>query len=185
MGKDLERRNARTVLSLVGVVGFMLGLSFAAVPLYDLFCRVTGFGGTTRVAEALPERVLEREVRVRFDAGVNQSIPWQFRPEVREVAVRPGEPMIVNYVVRNPTDRRMVGTATYNVTPDKAGIYFNKLQCFCFTEQPLDPGEEMVMPVVFFVDPAIADDRRMEDVTTITLSYTFFRAAADQVADAR
>jgi cytochrome c oxidase assembly protein subunit 11 len=178
----LRRRNVTVMLSLVGLVGFMTGLSFAAVPLYDLFCRVTGFGGTTQVATALPERVVDRQVRVRFNADVNGQLGWAFRPEVREVTVRPGEPTTVLYVAQNTSKAPVVGTATYNVTPEKAGIHFAKIQCFCFTEQLLQPGERIEMPVTFFVDPSIADDPKMGDVTTITLSYTFFRAASQQAA---
>jgi cytochrome c oxidase assembly protein subunit 11 len=180
--RSLHRRNVAVMLSLVGLVGFMTGLSFAAVPLYDLFCRVTGFGGTTQVATALPDRVLDRTIRVRFNADVNGQLDWVFRPEVREVTVRPGEPTTVLYVAQNVSKVPLVGTASYNVTPDKAGIHFAKIQCFCFTEQLLAPGERIEMPVTFFVDPTIADDPRMADVTTITLSYTFFRAASQQAA---
>jgi cytochrome c oxidase assembly protein subunit 11 len=180
--RTLRRRNVTVMLSLVGLVGFMTGLSFAAVPLYDLFCRVTGFGGTTQVASALPERVVDREIRVRFNADVNGQLGWTFRPDVREVSLRPGEPTTVTYVAQNTSRSSVVGTATYNVTPDRAGIHFAKIQCFCFTEQLLRPGERIEMPVTFFVDPAIADDPKMADVTTITLSYTFFRAADQQAA---
>jgi cytochrome c oxidase assembly protein subunit 11 len=178
----LHRRNVTVMLSLVGLVGFMTGLSFAAVPLYDLFCRVTGFGGTTQVATALPGRVVDRQVHVRFNADVSGQLGWTFRPEVREVTVRPGEPTTVLYVAQNTSKAPVVGTATYNVTPEKAGIHFAKIQCFCFTEQLLQPGERIEMPVTFFVDPAIADDPKMGDVTTITLSYTFFRATDQQAA---
>jgi cytochrome c oxidase assembly protein subunit 11 len=178
----LRRRNVTVMLSLVGLVGFMTGLSFAAVPLYDLFCRVTGFGGTTQVATALPGRVVDRQVHVRFNADVSGQLGWTFRPEVREVTVRPGEPTTVLYVAQNTSKAPVVGTATYNVTPEKAGIHFAKIQCFCFTEQLLQPGERIEMPVTFFVDPAIADDPKMGDVTTITLSYTFFRATDQQAA---
>jgi cytochrome c oxidase assembly protein subunit 11 len=180
--RSLHQRNVVVMLSLLGLVGFMTGLSFAAVPLYDLFCRVTGFGGTTQVATALPDRVLDRTIRVRFNADVNGQLDWVFRPEVREVTVRPGEPTTVLYVAQNVSKVPLVGTASYNVTPDKAGIHFAKIQCFCFTEQLLAPGERIEMPVTFFVDPTIADDIRMADVTTITLSYTFFRAASQQAA---
>lgn len=178
----LRRRNVTVMLSLLGLVGFMTGLSFAAVPLYDMFCRITGFGGTTQVATSLPERVVDRQIRIRFNADVNGQLDWSFKPEVRELTVRPGEPTTVMYVAQNTSRTPLVGTATYNVTPDKAGIYFAKIQCFCFTEQLLQPGEKIEMPVTFFVEPSIADDRKMEDVTTITLSYTFFRAASQQAA---
>ncbi len=179
MRPEMQRRNRRVMLSCVVLVAGMLGLSFAAVPLYDLFCRVTGFGGTTRVAEATPTQVLERTMKIRFNSDVNRSLDWQFRPEVNEVSVKVGETGMVAYHAKNTGDAAVVGTATYNVTPHKAGIYFNKVQCFCFTEQRLEPGQSVEMPVMFFVDPAIADDPNLADVHTITLSYTFFRARSD------
>jgi cytochrome c oxidase assembly protein subunit 11 len=174
--QELGRRNARMAVKLGAVVAGMVGLSFASVPLYDLFCRVTGFGGTTMVAEKAPDKALERVVTVRFNADVNSSIHWDFRPDTHAVDVRVGEAMTVAYRAKNLEDRAVIGTATYNVTPEKAGQYFNKIQCFCFTEQKLEPGQSIDMPVNFYVDPAMADDPNMADVKTITLSYTFFRA---------
>ncbi len=174
--QDLGRRNARMAVKLGAVVAGMVGLSFASVPLYDLFCRVTGFGGTTMVAEKAPDKALERVVTVRFNADVNSSIHWDFRPDTHAVDVRVGEAMTIAYRAKNLEDRAVIGTATYNVTPEKAGQYFNKIQCFCFTEQKLEPGQSIDMPVNFYVDPAMADDPNMADVKTITLSYTFFRA---------
>ena len=170
----MKRANARTGLLLAGVVVSMVGMSFAAVPLYDLFCRVTGFGGTTQVAEQASSEVLERTVKVRFNADVNYDMPWAFAPETREVEVKIGEEQLVFYHARNEAARPLTGVASYNVTPAKAGVYFNKVACFCFNEQRLAPGEEIEMGVYFFVDPAMADDPGMDDVTTITLSYTFF-----------
>lgn len=175
----MRRRNLAVMVGLVGMVAGMTGLSFAAVPLYDMFCRVTGFGGTTQVADAPAGRVLQRRIRIRFNADVNQDLPWEFRPEVREVALNVGESALVSYQTRNLSDQPVVGQAVYNVTPQKAGYYFNKVQCFCFEEQRLEPGQTVDMPVYFFVDPAIADDPNLNDVNTITLSYTFFRSAAD------
>lgn len=179
---DTGRRNARMALGLTGLVAGMIGLSFAAVPLYDLFCRVTGFGGTTQVAEGYADRVLDRTVTVRFNADVNNTLPWEFRPAQTAMDVKVGEAMLTAYHAKNVSDAPIVGTATYNVTPAKAGIYFNKIQCFCFTEQVLTPGQAVEMPVYFFVDPAIADDPNMADVTTITLSYTFFKAPDQSAA---
>ncbi|MFC7334300.1 cytochrome c oxidase assembly protein [Rhodocista pekingensis] len=170
------RRNRVMAAALGGVVAGMVGLSFAAVPLYDLFCRVTGFGGTPQVAQGPAGRVLDRTMTIRFNADVNRSLPWGFRPAVNTTEVRVGEPALTTFHARNDGAVPVVGTATYNVTPDKAGIYFNKIQCFCFTEQRLEPGQEIDMPVYFYVDPAIADDPGMADVHTITLSYTFFKA---------
>lgn len=179
---DLGRRNARMAVKLGVVVGCMVGLSFASVPLYDLFCRVTGFGGTTMVAQSAPEKALERVVTVRFNADVNNSINWEFKPDTHAVDVHVGEAMTIAYRARNLEDRAVIGTATYNVTPEKAGQYFNKIQCFCFTEQKLEPGQSIDMPVNFYVDPAMAADPEMADVKTITLSYTFFRAADQSAA---
>lgn len=178
------RRNARMAAVLGGLVAFMVGLSFAAVPLYDLFCRVTGFGGTTQVAAKMADHVVDRTLTIRFNADVNHGLPWHFRPAQTSMVVKAGEPAQTTFHARNDSNQTLVGTATYNVTPDKAGIFFNKVQCFCFTEQVLKPGESIDMPVYFFVDPAIADDPKMKDVTTITLSYTFF-LAPDQSAAAR
>ena len=176
-----SRRNGRTALVLSAVVAGMVGLSFASVPLYRLFCQVTGFGGTTQVAEAAPGAgVSERVIKVRFNADVDPELPWAFQPVEREVALRVGEPGLAYYKARNLSDRPVVGTATYNVTPLKAGYYFNKVQCFCFKEQRLEPGEAMDMPVSFFVDPEILEDRNLDDVKTITLSYTFFRQDDDE-----
>ncbi|MBX3498812.1 MAG: cytochrome c oxidase assembly protein [Alphaproteobacteria bacterium] len=161
----------------------MLGLAFASVPLYELFCRVTGFGGTTQVATSAPDRVLERTMRVRFDASMDGNLPWKFEPLQREVTVRLGEEKLVFYRATNVSQRPIVGTSTYNVLPDIAGQWFNKIQCFCFTEQLLMPGQSIEMPVVFFVDPDMAKERRYDGVSTITLSYTFFEARTDKARD--
>lgn len=173
------RSNARLALTLAGVVFGMVGLSFAMVPLYQLFCQVTGWGGTTQVAETLPETVSDRTIAVRFNADVNEKLPWSFGPVQREVEVKVGENRLAFYRAKNVGERPVVGTATFNVTPLKAGQYFSKVACFCFTEQKLEPGQEIDMPVSFFVDPAILDDPNLDDVKTITLSYTFFRDLDD------
>lgn len=179
----LARRNRRMLVGALAVVAGMVGLSFAAVPLYQVFCKATGFGGTTQVATKGADRIVDRTVTVRFDAEVNRELPWQFRPVQNAVQVKLGEVREIRYHAKNLSDKALVGTATFNVTPDKAGIYFNKIQCFCFTRQRLEPGQELDMPVTFFVDPSLADDPHMKDVATITLSYTFF-LAADQTAAA-
>jgi cytochrome c oxidase assembly protein subunit 11 len=176
MNEQVRRRNRVVLVSLLALVAGMVGLAYASVPLYALFCRVTGFGGTTQRAEAAPGTVLERKVTVRFNADVNGGLPWSFRPNQREVTVRLGETALVSYHAENRGTQPVTGTAVFNVTPDKAGIHFNKIECFCFTEQVLQPGQSIDMPVAFFVDPAAATDVNMEDVKTITLSYTFFRA---------
>ena len=172
-------KNAKVAVALVSVVFGMVGLSFAAVPLYDLFCRVTGFGGTTQVAEAMPEEMGARQVTVRFDALVDEKLPWDFGPEERSVTLVPGEPGLVFYTAENTAEMPTVGTAVFNVTPAKAGRYFHKVQCFCFEEQELAQGEATRMGVSFYVDPAIEEDPATADVTTITLSYTFFRDLED------
>jgi cytochrome c oxidase assembly protein subunit 11 len=184
------RSHRRTVLPLVMVVVGMGCLAFASVPLYRLFCQVTGFGGTTQRAEVAPAPVQgpggERVITVRFDATV-ADVPWTFEPVQRAVAVKVGETALIAYRAHNRSRVDIVGTATFNVSPPKAGQYFDKLQCFCFSEQTLRAGETVDMPVSFFVDPAILTDRNLDDVTTITLSYTFFRAknqATDRVATA-
>ncbi len=169
-----SRRRTATALILGGVVCGMVGLAFGAVPLYKLFCQVTGFGGTTQVAEEAPVEIGERVVTVRFNADTARDLPWHFKPEQREIQVRVGEMAMAFYNAVNQSDRALIGTSTFNVTPVKAGAYFNKIECFCFEEQLLAPGERADFPVSFFVDPDIVEDRRLDDVTTITLSYTFF-----------
>ena len=180
--QDNERRargNRRMGLALGLVVLGMVGLSFAAVPLYQLFCQVTGYGWTTQVAEQLPDEPLERTIKVRFNADINPALPWRFQPEQREVEVKIGEPTLVFYSARNLAARETHGTAVFNVTPLKAGEYFQKVDCFCFTEQTLAAGERVDMGVSFFIDPSIVDDESMDSVETITLSYTFFQDLKD------
>ena len=169
---------AVTVLALIAVLGGMTTLVAYAVPLYRLFCEVTGFGGTTQraAAGAGATETVERVVTVRFNADIDPALPWSFRPVQREVEVRVGEPQLVYYRAESRADAPVTGTATFNVTPAKAGQYFVKTECFCFTEQTLAAGEGVDMPVQFYIDPRIAGDRNAGDVTTITLSYTFFRA---------
>lgn len=168
------RDNRRTALYASGIIVFMLGLTAASVPLYDLFCRVTGFGGTTQVAEAAPDQVTDHIVRVSFNADREPDLPWRFQPMQRHMDVRVGENHLAFYVAENRSDHPVVGRAVYNVTPHKIGGYFAKVHCFCFEEQLLQPGERIEMPVSFFVDPAMLDDESTEGVREITLSYTFF-----------
>ena len=173
-------RNARLAWRLVAVVGGMLALAYAASPLYDMFCRATGFGGTPQVAQEGERPILSRTVNVRFDSNVDANLPWRFTPLEREVKVKLGEERLVHYRMTNVSQRPIVGTSTYNVTPETAGAWFNKLQCFCFTEQLLLPGQSMDMPVVFFVDPEMDKDRRYDNIRTVTLSYTFFEAKTER-----
>jgi len=178
-----HRSNITIVFVSLAIVGGMLGLSFAAVPLYDAFCRITGYGGTTQVADKASEEVVDRVVTVRFNADVQSKLGWRFRPEQRAIDVRVGENALAYYAAENVTDSPLVGQATYNVTPAKAGIYFNKIDCFCFEQQFLNPGERVDMPVSFFVDPEFAADPDMADVNTITLSYTFFNSGEEALEE--
>ena len=155
-------------------VAGMVGMSFAAVPLYRIFCSVTGYGGTTQRAAEAPGAPIDRVIRVRFDANVGNGLGWSFRPLQREVAVRVGDVAEVAFVAANRQAVATTGTATFNVTPGEAGAYFTKISCFCFSSQTLAAGESLDMPVLFFVDPKIAEDRDLDSVDTITLSYTFY-----------
>ena len=168
------RAKALTALALASVILGMVGLTAAAVPLYRLFCQVTGYGGTTQRAEAAPERQVDETITVRFNADVARDLPWSFAPVERAVEVRLGEQHLAFFRAHNGGDRAIVGSATFNVTPYKAGPYFTKIACFCFEEQTLQAGETVDMPVSFYVDPAILDDPDTQDVRAITLSYTFF-----------
>jgi cytochrome c oxidase assembly protein subunit 11 len=163
----------RTALRLIGVVVLMASLSFAAVPFYDWFCRVTGYGGATQTAETASPVILDRTITVRFDASKAAGMPWHFAPVQRSMELRIGETGLAFYEATNPTSRPIAGTASFNVTPDAAGGYFAKIACFCFEQQVLQPGETVQMPVTFYVDPAIAEDPEGRHVREITLSYTF------------
>ena len=173
-------RNARIAWTLVAVVGSMLGLAYAAVPLYEAFCKATGFGGTPLVAQEGERPVIGRAVTVRFDSNVDPNLAWRFEPVQREVKVKLGEEKLVFFRATNVSQRPIVGTATYNVTPERTAGWFNKIQCFCFTEQLLQPGQSVDMPVVFFVDAEMDKDRRYDDIRTITLSYTFYEAKTER-----
>ena len=175
-------RNLRTLAVLGVFVAGMAGLAYASVPLYEIFCRVTGYGGTTQVARETSETVIDRVMKIRFDSNVNPALGWAFNPVLRSMELKVGENALAFFQAENQGDETIVGTATFNVTPDKAGLYFNKVDCFCFTEQVLKPGQKVDMPVTFFIDPTIAGDPNLEDVTTITLSYTFFRAEDQSAA---
>ena len=169
------RRRDLLVAGSAGVfAAFMVGMAYAAVPLYDWFCRTTGFGGRTQVAIAAPGTVLDRKITVRFDANVGPGLPWRFTPERNSIEARLGEVVTVEYRVVNESARETTGLATYNVTPLNLGGYFQKINCFCFTDQRLKPGEKRDMTVVFYVDPALAQDADGAAVDTITLSYSFF-----------
>jgi cytochrome c oxidase assembly protein subunit 11 len=167
-------RDAAVAAACGVFVAMMVGASYAAVPFYNWFCRVTGFNGTTQVASQLPSGVLDRSIAVRFDANVMGGLPWKFEPEKTEINVRIGEVVTAYYTVTNLAARPTLGQAAYNVTPLTAGIHFQKINCFCFTEQRFAPGEKREMAVVFYVDPALAADSEHDQLSTITLSYTFY-----------
>lgn len=166
--------NAKTVVKLVGVVGIMGSLAYASVPFYDWFCRVTGFGGITQEADAGAETILDKTIKVKFDASKDRNMMWEFKPHQLEMELKIGETGLAFYEAYNPTDRPIAGQASYNVAPYEAGGFFSKIECFCFTEQVLMPGERVDMPVTFFVDPEIVEDRDAKYVKEITLSYTFY-----------
>jgi len=170
----LRRRDKIVAVSCGLFVAVMVGAAYAAVPLYDWFCRVTGFNGTTQVATSAPGTVLDRKITVRFDANTGPGLPWRFEPEQRSIEVRVGEVVTVNYLVINEVARPITASAVYNVVPLNMGAYFQKINCFCFTEQTLKPGEKREMPVVFYIDPAIVKDAEGAELNTITLSYTFY-----------
>jgi len=169
-----KRAKNKTVIQTVSVVIFMGAMAWASVPFYDWFCRVTGFGGITQVAESGSDTVLSETVKVRFDASLERNMPWEFKPAQREMEIQIGATGLAFYEAYNPTDRPVAGTASYNVTPYEAGSFFSKIDCFCFEEQILMPGERVQMPVTFFVDPEIVDDRDAKYTKVITLSYTFY-----------
>jgi cytochrome c oxidase assembly protein subunit 11 len=171
------RRDTTIALACAAFVAAMVGAAYAAVPFYNWFCRTTGFGGTTQVSRQAPGQVLDRTVTVRFDGNVAGGLPWRFVPETTAITVRIGEPHTVYYKVTNESARETVGQASYNVTPPTVGAYFSKLNCFCFTEQRMKPGETRDMAVVFYIEPAIAKDSDQDTLNTITLSYTFFPVA--------
>lgn len=170
----------RTALICAGVALGMTGLSFAAVPLYDLFCKATGFGGTPMVGTSGDGRILDRTMAVRFDANVSPGLGWRFEPESPEVTFKIGQTQTVFYKITNRTDRVSTGIATFNVAPAQSAAYFVKIQCFCFTEHTLKPGETLEAPVVFYIDPEIAQNRDLDGVKSITLSYTYFPSKAGQ-----
>jgi cytochrome c oxidase assembly protein subunit 11 len=174
--RDPVRRGTHrgVMFACLGALAFMGAMSYAAVPLYRMFCQVTGYGGTTKRAEKASDEIVNRVIRVRFDSNVTPGMPWEFQPEQRYVDIKVGENTLAFYKAANQSNASVTGTATFNVSPDVAGQYFNKIECFCFTEQTLAAGQTVDMPVSFFVDPKIMDDRDADAVQEITLSYTFY-----------
>ncbi|QRG06009.1 cytochrome c oxidase assembly protein [Xanthobacter dioxanivorans] len=184
------RRHLAVAWACVAFIAAMAGVTYASVPLYAMFCSLTGFGGSTRVGQAAPASSIEREMTISFDANVAPGLPWAFAPSQREMTVKVGATSLAHFTAKNRASAETHGNATYNVSPPQAGAYFVKMQCFCFDEQVLAPGETMDMPVVFYVDPAIEKDPDLKTLSTITLSYTFFpakapseRAALEKAAD--
>jgi cytochrome c oxidase assembly protein subunit 11 len=172
---ETPRRHTVMALSLAGLVAAMVGLSFAAVPLYRIFCQATGYNGTPQRADKGADQVLDRTITVRFDGNVDPALPWRFAPEQRTMEVKIGETALAFFKATNETKGPVTGTAVFNVTPEQVGLYFTKIQCFCFTEQTLAAGASADMPVTFFVDPKIVEDEDTKNITEITLSYTFYR----------
>lgn len=174
-GSDLARRNRRTMVIAACVAAGSLSMGFAAVPLYRLFCQVTGFGGTTMRADPnIKTQGIGKSISIRFDSNVSRALPWGFTPEEKTHSIVIGEKNMAIYLAKNLSDKPVTGQASFNVTPEQAGAYFSKIQCFCFTEQMLQPGQEVRMPVIYFVDPKILDDPDTRDIEQITLSYTFY-----------
>lgn len=174
------RQNKRVAFAALGVVAFMGAMSYAAVPFYDWFCRVTGYGGETNVAVETSDTILDQTIKIRFDASLERGMPWEFKPVVHEMELKIGETGLAFYEAYNPTDRVIAGTASYNVAPFSAGYFFNKIDCFCFEMQVLQPGERVEMPVSFYVDPEIVTDDEGKYVKSITLSYTFHETELPQ-----
>tara|TARA_B110000438_G_scaffold297149_1_gene343060 strand:- start:3046 stop:3639 length:594 start_codon:yes stop_codon:yes gene_type:complete len=179
----LAAKKYKTLIILFILVSGMGGLSYASVPLYKLFCQVTGYGGTTQQVVKPSSVVIDRKINVRFDSNTKPSLDWDFKPAQQSMKLAVGQNALAFYTARNKSDNPIVGTATFNVTPEKAGLYFNKVECFCFTEQLLAAKELVEMPVSFFIDPAIVNDPNLDDVTTITLSYTFFPSKDQSLAE--
>ena len=179
---NINIKNYRLLIKITFFVFLMIGISYASVPLYDLFCRVTGYGGTTQKSSLAPgSKGNYKNIQVRFDANVNNSLNWEFLAPKEEILVQPGVEKIIYYTAKNLSDKTIVGTATYNVSPPKAGSIFMKIDCFCFVEQTLLPGEKVKMPVVFYIDPIVDNDESLKNLNEITLSYTFFKKYEKQV----
>ena len=175
-----KEANKKIAMSMVGVVLLMGSLAWASIPLYDWFCRTTGFGGIPNSSESASEIVLDKTIKVRFDASIDRGLEWEFKPVEREIELKIGDTGVAFYEAYNPTNRRIAGTASYNVAPFDAGVYFTKIACFCFEQQILEPGERVQMPVTFFVDPQIIEDRDAKFTNVITLSYTFYETDLEQ-----
>ena len=175
---EMARRNKRVAVIGLGIAMGMVGLAYASVPLYNIFCQVTGFGGTPGKATDNPKGIIDRQMTVRFDSNVANDLAWSVKA-APSITDKIGAVDTVNYVATNNTDKPITGMAVFNVSPEKAGVYFNKIECFCFTEQTLQPGETADMPIVFFVDPELADNQELDTIREITLSYTFYASDSE------
>ena len=184
MNHELNKKNRRMALILIGVVIAMGALTYKSVELYRLFCQVTGLGGQAEIAQAPSGEIIDREITVRFNSDVNPNLPWEFKPDVSSVKVKIGQEMLISFTAKNLSREAVAGTAIYNIAPDLAGKYMNKTQCFCFNYQLIAPGKTAHFPVVFYIDPKMASDRSLEDIKTITLSYTFFKADSPELEQA-
>lgn len=173
----MRKKNTQLGFAIFSVAIGMIAFAYAFVPLYNIFCKITGYGGTTQRAIEVSSSVGTKKLKVRFDANIDSELPWEFKPLQKEVEVVAGENALVFYYAKNNSDKSIIGTSVYNVTPFKAGVYFNKIQCFCFQEQLLAPGQEMMMPVSFFIDPEIEKDENAKHIDRITLSYKFYRVS--------
>lgn len=167
--------NKPLIITLILVISTMFSLAYLSVPLYQLFCNVTGYGGTTQIAQSLPETPGKKTLTIQFDTNTAPDLPWEFKPLQHQITIQTGINKLIFYTIKNTSDTAVTGIATFNVTPDVTGSYFNKIQCFCFEEQTLQPGEAITVPVSFFVDPDIENDPETQNINSITLSYTFFR----------
>lgn len=184
MQNDIQKKNRRTGLILIGVIICMGLLTYQSVELYRLFCQVTGLGGKAQMSAAPSGEILDREITVRFNSDVNPNLPWDFKPDVSSVKVKLGQEMLISFTAKNVSKTPIAGTAVYNIAPDAVGKYLNKTQCFCFNYQLIAPGETAHFPVVFYIDPALAKDRSLENIKTLTLSYTFFKADSPELEQA-
>lgn len=182
--EELQRRNKKTGMIVLGVIAGMVLLSYASVPLYRIFCQVTGYGGQANMGKEATGEIFDREMTIRFNSDVNPNLPWEFKSDVPSIKLKVGQEALVTFTARNLSREAVAGTAMYSISPMATGVYLNKTQCFCFNYQLIAPGETVQFPVVLHIDPKIMEDRQQEDVKTMTLSYTFFKADSPELEEA-